>query len=94
MKKKVVKKTKVENGSYSALLKSGGKEYEATGETVLDCINGVTTEIKSMKGFSILKVSKEGRSHEMRFFPLQLRRLGINKNYKIILDKKFTQILH
>lgn len=82
-------KKEIAHGNFSIELRCAEKNYNTVGESFLECLSQIT-EVAPIKGFALIKAKMGERESEMRLFPIQLKRLLMNKNYKLILSKQLT----
>ncbi len=78
------------NKAYSAVLDCGGVFFKSTGETIIECLEQLKPTIK---GRSTLTITKGKLSVSKNLYPLQLRKLLINKVFRQILDKQLNVAL-
>jgi len=92
--KKIIKKEKpivAESKNYSISLFSLDKEYKFNTDTIFEAFEQLKPA--SIKGKSILKVSKGNLKAEIVLYPFQVRRLLVNKFSKMLLEKRLNSML-
>ena len=83
---------------YKVELKIDGKAQSQEGETVLEALEKLIPTKDDLyrvflKSKSLLTVSRGKKETRLTLYPVLIKRLAVNKNYRLILDKKFTQAI-
>lgn len=89
--KKEIKPKEKSSGDYEVLLKLGDKEHKISAPTIRLALETIKPAIVKSKGILIVKKGK--LKTEMRLTLFQVKRLMINKVYKILLDKRLNNLL-
>ena len=83
---------------YKVELKIDGKVQSQEGETVLEALEKLIPTKDELyrvflKSKSLLTVSRGDKETLLTLDPVLIKRLAVNKDYRAILDKRFTQAL-
>lgn len=76
---------------YSVSLTIGDKELVANGNSILEALDTFKPEL--VKSKAILRVTFSKQHAELLLYPFQLKRLMVNKTFRIILDKRLNAAL-
>jgi len=90
MKKKTLK-TDNKINQYIVILNLAGIEYKAKSDTILEGLEMLKPELIKSRG--ILKIKKGKLETEILMWPIQVKRLLINKTYREILQKRLNLAL-
>ena len=83
---------------YKVELKIDGKAQSQEGDTVLEALEKLIPTKDELyrvflKSKSLLTVSRGKKETQLILYPALIKRLAVNKDYRLILDKRFTQAL-
>lgn len=85
------KKINEEDLPFHCTLDCKGEIYTSAGQTIFECLTKLSPTL--IKNRSTLAVETQGKSIKTFLFPLQLRRMLVNKITKQILEKKLLTLL-
>ena len=83
---------------YKVELKIDGKTQSQEGKTVLEALEKLIPTKDELyrvflKSKRLLTVSSGKKDTQLILYPVLIKRLAVNKNYRLILDKRFPQAL-
>jgi hypothetical protein len=85
-------KPKKIEGEYKISFIFPDKTYTVDSVSILDGLNSIKPE--HIKGKCIIRAERGGKSTERVMYPVLLRKFLINKNFKVLMDKRFSIVLN
>jgi hypothetical protein len=85
-------KPKEVKGEYKISFIFPDKTYTVDSVSILEGLSSIKPE--HIKGKCIIRAEKNGKSTERVFYPALLRKFLVNKNFKVLTDKRFSTIIN
>ena len=82
------------SASYRVTLSVGDYVFDNEADTVVGAMETLFTKDKMLKNRAKLSVHSGGLSSEINLYPVQLRRLMVNKTTREVLAKRLITLLH